>query len=60
MTYKEFVERRLEEDEDEPRPVCPFVGGKKMGYCDSAYTARCYACDESLDEYIFRYCKKCE
>ena len=57
MTYQEFVEQRIEiGPDDEREPFCPFRTPNCMGYCDVAYSEYCYSCEESLGEYVTRYC----
>ena len=46
--FKEFVDKRI--DDDEPEPFCPFHF-TPMGYCDVAYSAHCYQCEESRGEW---------
>lgn len=54
MTYKEFVESRIECDPEEQEPFCPFSTKNCMGYCNCAYSESCYNCEESLGEYVTR------
>ena len=47
MTYEEFVNRRISIQPEEMEPFCPFG----VGYCDNAYSDKCYGCEDSWFEY---------
>lgn len=48
--FERFVKDRLIV-EGEKRPICPFFGPEKVGYCGAAYSNYCYRCDESRGEF---------
>jgi len=40
-------------DDVESEPFCPFGSPLfKFGYCDVAYSDRCYSCEESRNAYL--------
>lgn len=43
MTYHEYVEQRITDPSEYAGPFCPF----SIGYCNDAYTGKCYLCAES-------------
>jgi len=52
-TYKEFVQAEMDTDEELKGPFCPFNSPKfGHGYCNDAYTNKCFRCDESKEGYI--------
>lgn len=39
------------DQEEEKRPFCPFCGPNHIGYCNVAYTDRCFTCEEAIGAY---------
>lgn len=46
--FKNYVQKRLANPD--PEPFCPFPTAS--GYCNDAYSSKCYCCVNSLDDYI--------
>lgn len=45
--FKKFVSNVL--DNQEPEPFCPFIFS---GYCNDAYSERCYHCEHAVKDYL--------
>lgn len=45
--FKTFVKNTL--DNPDPEPFCPFIFS---GYCDDAYSDRCYRCLHAVKDYL--------
>ncbi len=39
------------DQEEEKGPFCPFRGPNHIGYCNVAYTDRCFTCEEAIGAY---------
>ena len=45
--FKTFVKNTLE-GSGEPEPFCPFIFS---GYCNDAYSRKCYECEHAVKDY---------
>lgn len=45
--FKKFIKNVLEDSE--PEPFCPFIFS---GYCNDAYSDKCYHCEHAAKDYL--------
>ena len=58
-SYKEYVQEELDTDPELQGPFCPFNSpGFGHGYCNDAYTQKCFDCRESKAGYVSAHLSK--
>ena len=52
QAYFAFVRNRIDVSFNEMEPFCPFWTEECVGYCNGAYTDKCYSCECPIQEWI--------